>query len=213
MKIKARKKFIVKISFLIFELLILYMFGCGSKLVYEAGGKNFEYYISNGSYYAIQSVINQNLDFSELYTIQTNDAGDIVMVNTNSGLVNCVATDLANACFSHMDEFVASGFSVPIGAFSGINLLAGLGPKINVKLISVLSVDCRIKRSFTSAGINQTRQTLSAIINTDITVYSLLKNRYYSGEVEVMLYDNVIVGKVPETYLVTEIIGVGTKKE
>ena len=56
---------------------------------------------------------------------------------------------------------------------------------------------------------NQTRQTLSAIIVTDITVFAPFYNKNYNGKIEMILFDNVIVGEVPSVFLDTKTITSG----
>ena len=64
-----------------------------------------------------------------------------------------------------------------------------------------------------SAGINQTRMTLSLVINCDITIYSIFEKKNYNGLIEALVYDNVIVGKVPEVYLSREVVTAKTTKD
>lgn len=209
---KKSKKRIFTIIILIIQIISVCLFANGSKLVYDAGGKSFASYVSNCSYYAIESVYSEDIKMSQLFKTITNESGDIVMISTDAHLVNLIAKTVALKCYDLINERVKAGFNLPIGAFSGVDILAGCGEKINVKLISVLSVECKLKRTFVSAGINQTRQTLSAIIHTEITVFSILRSRNYCEEIEMLLFDNVVVGKVPESYLVAEIVGSSIKK-
>lgn len=187
--------------FLIFDVIFCYVYTCAVNLIFEYAAKDFQYYISNCSYYAIADLLNENYDFSSLCKVEKNSAGEIIYISTDTLLVNYASKKLALNCYEYLSKYTQRGVNVPLGTFSGIRFFSGMGKKVNVKLTNTLSVECKIMRSFTSAGINQTRQVISAIIHSDVTVYSLFKNKYYCGDIEVALCDNVIVGTIPEFYL------------
>ncbi len=198
-KRKFKRKFLRLIALLF--ALIVYVYFCAVNLIFDYAGKDFQYYVSNCSYYAIKKCLEDGVAFSDLYSIRKNEAGEILSIETDAFLINYISQKLALDCYDYLSEYTEKGVGVPLGAFSGIRLIAGYGKKINVKLTHTLSVECKILRKFTTAGINQTRQILSAVIHSDITVYSLFKSKYYDGDIEVVLCDNIIIGKVPELYL------------
>ena len=191
------------------DLFITYVYACAANLVLEYASTDFQYYVSNCSYYALNECLNENFDFSNVCEVQKNNDGEITFIKTDALLLNYASQKLALACYDYLSEYAQKGVYVPIGTFSGIRLFSGFGKKVNVKLTHTLSVECRISRSFSQAGINQTRQVLSAIIHADITVYTLFKNKYYGGDIEIPLYDNLIVGKVPNVYLGEAIVAGG----
>lgn len=201
-KIKKRKlkRRFLRLIALLFAFGV-YVYFCAVNLIFDYAGKDFQYYVSNCSYYAIKKCLEGGVDFSSLYSIRKNDAGEIVSIETDAFLINYISQKLALDCYDYLSEYAAKGADVPLGSFTGIRLIAGYGKKVNIKLTHTLSVECKILRKFTTAGINQARQILSAIIHSDITVYSLFKNKYYDGDIEVVLCDNIIIGKVPELYL------------
>lgn len=208
MKLKVKKKTKLKIAICL--LIFIYIFFSASKLIIDAGGEDFNSSVSNCSYYAIKKCINLH-DLSDLCSVEKNKADEIQFVKTNSLKINAVLSDLALDCYDYLSELIAKGYDVPIGAFTGFRLLAGVGPKINVKIITVLSVQCDIVREFVSVGINQTHLTLSCVIRSDLIAYSLFDKKKYTSEIEVTIYDNYIVGKIPETFLASEIIASKTE--
>ena len=201
---KARRKRLKRrliIIFLALDVFFAYVYCCATNLILDYASTDFQYYISNCSYYALNECLNEKFDFAGVCEVQKNDSGEVTLIKTNALLLNYVSQKLALSCYDFLSEYTQQGVNVPLGTFSGIRLISGFGKKVNVKVTNTLSVECRISRSFMQAGINQTRQVISAIIHADITVYSLFKSKYYVGDIEVPLYDNVIVGKVPEVYL------------
>lgn len=200
MKKRKLKRRFIRLIALLFSF-VVYAYICAVNMIFDYAGKNFQYYVSNCSYYAIKKYLEGDVDFSGLYCIQKNGAGEIVSIETDAFLINYISQKLALDCYDYLNEYTEKGVDVPLGTFSGIRLIAGYGKKVNVKLTHTLSVECKILRKFTTAGINQTRQILSAVIHSNITVYSLFKSKYYVGDIEVVLCDNIIIGKVPELYL------------
>ena len=180
-----------------------------TKLVLKFGEASFKSNISNCSYYAVEKLINEEVNFASVYNIQKDNNGKIVFIETNALLLNYIVKDLALDSYEYMQDCINSGVFIPLGAFSGVKLLAGYGPLVKVDLMTTLSVECKIVRTFASAGINQTRQTLSAIIFTEITIFAPFYKEYCNGSIEIVLFDNLIVGEVPANYMEVQIVASG----
>lgn len=177
----------------------------------DAGGVYFCASVSNCTYATINDCL-EKFDFESAFSVNYGADGNVVSVLSDASRINAISAFLANECYDCLDRLICDGYYVPAGAFSGIKLLAGFGPELNVKLISVLSVQCDVVREFVSAGINQTRMTLSLIVNCDITVYSVFEKKSYNGKIDAVVLDCMIVGKVPQVYLGKAVIA-KTEKE
>ena len=201
-----RKLFLMLI---VTDIVFGFIYFSATKLVLRYGGEVFKSNISNCSYYAVEKCIDDEIEFSKVYNIQKDNGGKIVFIETNALLLNYIVKNLALDCYEYMQDCIDGGFNIPLGAFTGVKLLAGYGPLVNVNLTTALSVECKIQRSFCSAGINQTRQSLSAIIFSEITVFAPFYSEYYNGSIEIVLFDNLIVGEVPESYMDVRVIASG----
>lgn len=197
----------VVLVFLLFDIVFGYLYFSATSLVFSYGGESFKSQISTCSYHALENCVKDNYDFSKICIIEKNVNGEVVLIQTNTLLVNEIVKELSIKCSEYMQDLLSKGVKVPLGAFSGIKLFSGFGKKVNVKITYTLSVECKILRSFESAGINQTRQVLSAEIYTDLKIFAPLFKRDYCGGVNVLLYDNLIIGKVPEVYLNSALLG------
>lgn len=195
-KIKRR----IVAAVIAFCVFFIYVYFSATNLIFYYGGKDYQYYISNCSYYAVRDCLRQDFDFSRICNVEKNSSGDVVFIETDAFYVNYISQKLALDCYTYLSDYIKRGVFVPLGSFSGIRLISGFGKPVNVKLTATLSVECRIYRKFEAAGINQTRQVLSAIIHSEVTAFALFKSEYYGGDIEIVLYDNLIVGKVPEVY-------------
>ena len=197
----------IALFLIIFDIIAGYLYFSSTNLILTFGGETFKSEVSNCSYYAVEKCLEMNFDFNEITNLKTNETGDIIFVSTDTLLVNFVAKKLALDCYDFINSTITNGFEIPVGAFTGLKFLAGFGKKVDVKLATSLSVGCKIITNFEQAGINQTRQVLSSLICTEIIVMAPFVNERYYDEIEVVLCDNIIVGKIPDTYLNATLIG------
>lgn len=202
---KKKKLFKIKLAAIALLLFAVYAFLSASALVVEAGGEYFCFSVSNCSYAAINECLIGGY-FDDLCSIEKDSDGKVALIRTNAVSLNALSVKLASDCYDRLEELTENGFSVPVGAFTGIRLLSGSGGRVNVKLNSVLSVQCDMVRTVASVGINQSRVTLTAVIKADITVYAPLSSKTRTGEIEVPVYDDLVVGTVPDAYFASEIV-------
>ena len=96
---------------------------------------------------------------------------------------------------------------VPLGALTGIEAFAGLGPRIHFRIIPVSSVSCDFSSAFESVGINQTKHTIYLNVIADISIVMPSRTERFSVLTEIMVGEFVIVGDIPQTFLQTDIFG------
>lgn len=193
------KKSVLKIS-IILIVATIYFSVCASKSVVAIAESRFEAEASTASYTAIGEVVNEK-DFTELFTVHFDNDGKITMISTNGLKINSITRKLAEKCFSVYSNLANSGVKVPIGALTGIAFLSGAGKKLNLKVVSVTSVKCEFVSVYESAGINQTKQSLYLKIIPDCKIVAGLTRSSLKSEIEVLCYENYLLGEVPATYL------------
>lgn len=204
MKRKTARK--IKLSIAMLAIFAVYVWLSSTRLIIDAGGEYFAFSVSNCSYLAIDESLKSG-HINDFCTVEKDKKGRVAYVKTDSIGINALSVKLATDCYNYLDKLTADGFFVPCGVFTGIRLFSGLGKKVKVKYVTVLSVQCDMVREFSSAGINQTRFSLVALIHADLAVYTPLGRRNYSEEIEIPLFDNFIVGEVPDVYLCSEVVG------
>jgi sporulation protein YunB len=99
------------------------------------------------------------------------------------------------------------GVNIPLGTFTGLPILVGLGPPINIKLIPIGAINCNFTSQFVSAGINQTNHRIYLQVSSKINVILPTETRTLSNTTQMLISENIIIGKVPETYLFSDEIG------
>lgn len=86
------------------------------------------------------------------------------------------------------------------GSFTGFKLFAGKGPRIPIKISTIGNVETDLKSEFKEQGINQTlhRVYLQVVCEVSVvTPYDSISERITN---QVLIAENIIVGKIPNTY-------------
>ena len=140
------------------------------------------------------------LNYGNLMRLEKDDTGAITAVYTDWSKVNRIRADMTNAIVRNIMKEAKNELSIPLGSVLGSTLLAGRGPLIPLKLLSVGSADAELKQSFTDAGINQTLHKLR--LEFIVTVFVLIPGDTLTGVVEsgMTIAETVIVGRVPENF-------------
>ena len=123
------------------------------------------------------------------------------MITSDAYKFNSLTTSLADNVSEYMLDYINDGIDVPIGVFTGIGILQGYGKNVKMPLIAINSVKCEVVSTFESAGINQTRHTLYVDVTPDVSVITTISTKKFVDNIRVMIYDNFIMGKVPDVYL------------
>lgn len=209
--VKRRRKSLFGIFSIIslFILIFSYLYVTSNNLLRSYALSDFNALTASACYRAIDLTIENGYDFSSLIKTERNADGEIVFVSANGYAVNKLASELSKNAFKILDDETDNGVEVPFGAFTGIRLIAGAGNKINVKLLSIGSVKSEMITEFEQAGINQTRQTTYVKIKCEATLSRRSGNEVVSNEISVLIYDNLIVGKVPNIALTPIVLGKG----
>lgn len=151
---------------------------------------------------AVFSVMGSSgVSYDELVRVEYDDNGNVALMAANSFKVNSIARNTAYMSQENLNRMLKAGVDVPIGAFTGIELFAGMGRRINLKIIPVSTVDCQFSSSFTQAGINQTLHTLYLEVVSEVTIVLPTRTKVVISNSSILLSESIIVGKIPDTYL------------
>ena len=150
---------------------------------------------------SVADVVMSSIVYDDLVTIISDEFGNISMIQANSLEINNLSKDLAQTCEERIGEYGVNGISIPLGTFTGIPLLVGRGPRVNVKMTPIGSVVCKFVSHFETAGINQTVHKIYVNITANVSVVLPLNTRSLEAVQQVLISESVIVGQVPEVYL------------
>ena len=205
-KIKKKNRGFKALMFALFLAIFITLYSFSNKMLIEIGVSSYSGMLSSASYYALSKTLEPNFNFGNYFQIEKNSNGDVTMVLTNSYQFNLLSNKIADEVINYFNNKLSQGVEVPIGVFTGIGLISGFGKKVKMPLITVSSVKCDIISSFTDAGINQTKHSLVINIIPEVFVVTRFSTKDLKDSISVLVYENIIVGKIPNTYLEGSII-------
>jgi sporulation protein YunB len=136
-------------------------------------------------------------------SFEKDQSGNITAIVTDTAKVNVLSAELLSAVVAASDAGDLN-LRVPLGDLLGVSLFLGKGPRIPVKITLLTSSRVEVSNVLTDAGINQTRHQLLLSIRVDADVLLPWEIRSAAIETPVLVAENVIVGRVPQTYVTTE---------
>ena len=205
-KRKKRGKFLFIFLLIDFFVTFFTLYYFSNKTLIEIGKSNYQCMLSSSAYYAITTSVKDEYRYSDLIKIHKSSDDEITMITANSYKVNYLASNLANSVMYYLEKETVKGVEVPIGVFTGIKMLSGFGKKVTMPLITVTSVKCDIISEFEEAGINQTRHAVYVDIIPEVNIVTRSKTERLLDNIRILLFDNYIVGKVPEFFIEGSII-------
>lgn len=138
--------------------------------------------------------------YDELFTIEKDNNGNIVMIKSNVIPINEIISDVANKIQEQIDQRGRENIEIAIGSFTGFKLLAGRGPGVKIRISSIGSVETDLRSEFVSQGINQTIHRIYLQVKCRINILTPFDNIEQEITNQVLLMENVIVGNIPSTY-------------
>ena len=144
--------------------------------------------------------IMKNHTYNEMFTIDKDNEGNIQMIKSNVFIINEIESDITSYIQDKIDNNSSSNVKLAIGSFTGIKILSGVGPKIKIKLNSAGRLNTNLKSEFVSQGINQTIHRIYFHIDCNVDILTPFNTITQNISNQVLLAENVILGKVPETF-------------
>lgn len=179
--------------------IVLHIYLSVSDIMIEIGRNDFKSYTTNAVYLAMSE--QKKEDFKDICLITFDADGSVSYIGVDGFKANYLSYKIALSVYEKYSEYTKRGVDIPIGAFTGLKLLSGVGKTVNVKMITVSSVKCTFETKFESVGINQTMEYLYMIVEPSVTIVTKGRTIEETESVTVICYNNLIVGKVPEFYL------------
>lgn len=147
-----------------------------------------------------EAITSGTISYDRLISFEKDTEGHITAVHSNMAAFNQLQAEILDIVLARIEQVSARELSIPIGSLSGSALLAGRGPRIQVRMESIGSSSSEFRNQFETAGINQTRHQI--ILQIDVTISILLPGFTTATNVSsaVTVAETVIVGSVPESY-------------
>lgn len=150
---------------------------------------------------AATSVLSDGLTYEMLFDIVKDKDGNISMIKANSPQINKIARQIANLAQANLDSLGTQEIQIAAGTFTGLALLMGFGPDVTIKITPIGMANCDFVSFFQSAGINQTLHKIYIDVYADVSIVTPIDQPTIQVKAEVLVCENLIVGKIPQTYL------------
>ena len=138
--------------------------------------------------------------YDELFTIEKDNDGNITMIKSNVIQINEIISDVAVKIQNSINERGKENIKIAIGSFTGSKLLSGRGPGIPIKISSIGNVETDLRSEFSAQGINQTLHRVYLQVDCEVSILTPYNTISEKVSNQVLLIENVIVGKIPNTY-------------
>ena len=150
---------------------------------------------------AATSVLSGGLTYDMLFDIVKDGEGNIAMIKANSPEINKIARQIANLAQANLDSLGTQEIQISAGTFTGLALLMGFGPDVTIKITPIGMANCDFVSYFQSAGINQTLHKIYIDVYADVSIVTPIDQPTIQVKAEVLVCENLIVGKIPDSYL------------
>lgn len=150
---------------------------------------------------AIYEVVSGSDIYSSLFQIEKDLDGNITFISTDAMQISLLSRTLSRLAQSNLDAIGTQGLKIPIGSFSGFPALSGRGPSIYVSVSPIGAIFSKFQSQFTAAGVNQTLHRIYINISAMVNVVLPTANQKIEVNSEVLVCENIIVGKVPDAFL------------
>lgn len=150
-----------------------------------------------------------NYQYEDLVTIHRDKDNNITMIQSNITPINYIISDVGEKIQKKIDETQSENISISLGSFTGSKILSVIGPNIPIKLSLVGNVETDLRSEFKAQGINQTIHRIYLQMYCKISILTPYRTIQESISNQVLIAENIIVGKIPEAYYNLE--GIGTE--
>lgn len=202
---KQKVLFVFLVILLVFVLLFLYFQRNVTRVLVSVSEATMRASTTVAVNDAVYYTLSDEMRYEDLVTVEKDSGGNIVAVSANALKINKIARDTASISQSNLKNLSLNGIPVPLGALTGIEAFAGLGPSIKFRIIPVSSVSCDFSSVFESVGINQTKHSIYLNVIADISIVMPSRTENFAVVTEILVGEFVIVGNIPDTYLQTDI--------
>lgn len=144
--------------------------------------------------------IMEKYSYQDLFSIEKDSSGNITMIKSNIFPINEITSSIAIKIQEGIEGKGKDNIKIPMGTFSGIAIFAGRGPNVNIKITPIGNVETDLKSEFSEKGINQTLHRIYLQVQCNISILNPFCTTEESITNQVLIAENVIIGKIPSNY-------------
>lgn len=200
-QMKIQKSFVLFFLFLIFVIILMFNIYYKSikptiKLLSEEQAKIVALK-SNSS--AVKNSV-KGIKYSDLIIVEKDSNGKISSLVANVEKMNEISSEVILKTQEELENLEENYIKVPIGTFTGVNILGGHGIKFKIKTLPTGISSAKFVSTFDKAGINQTRHRIMLEVSTQVEILAPFFTGVQEYKNEIAIAETVIVGDIPTTY-------------
>ena len=201
-KLKRRKAKIFLLSLLLLvPLVVSYVFLVVNPIVVEATRASVFSLSTSAVSDAVCDVLgDENLTYKDIVNVEKDESGAVSLISLDTVKLNLIARRFYQVAQVYLDEMGQCGVMVSLGTFTGLPFLSGVGPDINLKLTPIGAMTSTFESRFVSAGINQTNHSIFVRLYASVSLILPSYSQTIDSVTEVLVAENIIVGKIPQVY-------------
>ena len=139
-------------------------------------------------------------EYQSLAKIMENSSENIKAIETDTAKINRLKSAIIQSMQKNIDSHKSDTVYVPLGSCSNLYFLAGLGPKVPIRIYPVSIVNADFKESFDTVGINQVKHKLYLDVSMKMSFVGMMFAQSDTVETSVLLNETIIVGDTPTYY-------------
>ena len=147
---------------------------------------------------AVKKTLGTNIKYTDFVNVLTDKNGNVAMLQANTMKMNDLAAQVSDMAQETIRSKGDEGIDIPLGTITGSKLLAGMGPKIRIRIISFPAVSTDFDSELVSSGINQTRHKIYLTLRACIRIAIPLNTADIDVESRVPVTETIIVGMYPK---------------
>lgn len=158
----------------------------------------------------VNKIVNQTInesfdefeDMQDLLIVTKDEQGNIRMVQSDTRRINSIMSQLMLKLQDNYSEIKPTVVKVSVGSLIGSRLLSQKGPYFNIKIVPISVSETQFKTELEEQGINQTKYKIYAVIKSSIKMLAPFTDKEVTVTNTVLVAETVILGQVPDSYVV-----------
>jgi len=149
---------------------------------------------------AAELLASGEVTYDALMHVTADESGRVRLIQANTPEMNRLAAKVSLMSQAKLQSNRDQVVRVPLGSALGMTLFAGAGPKIEVQVLPVGSVQVEFRTDFQTAGINQTRHRVTLLLTAQVQLVIPTGAKTVEASTQVAMAESIIVGEVPDTF-------------
>ena len=176
---QSKKRFSLLLVVLISSVIIIYLGIYFLEIVRPVIINNAKFKAHRIAQQAINSAIiklftENGVSYSDVIEIKRAEDGTVIAAESNLEGINILKSKIIMETQNYISELDTAEIQIPLGAFFGTDILAGVGPRVSLEFMpdGISEVDFISK--FEDAGINQTKLSIDLNVSTTVSPFITL---------------------------------------